>query len=122
VIKRRDFDADSDDDDDRRLRAFAAAAKASANLAPERYRFGRSKVFIAALEPSRATKRLLVDAHRAGYVRLSRADLTQAMPRDLIEESETTYMNATWHLIEVEPREEWSGDRRRTVRPKRRRA
>lgn len=62
------------------------------------HRFGR-KVFISALEPSKTTKQLLVEAHREGLLELSRADLTPAFDRGLVEASETAYLNATFHFV-----------------------
>ena len=84
------------------LENFAAAVKVALARAEPRFRFGRFKVFIAALEPNVATRRLLVEAHRAGLLRLARADLTSAMAPDLVQESEVEYLNATWHLIDTE--------------------
>ena len=95
-----------DPDEDERLRDFAAAAVEAARAVPmsSPYRFGRHKVFLAALDPSSTTKRLLVEAHRKGYLRLARADLTNAMDRRIVRESEVRGGpdNAfEWHLIQV---------------------
>lgn len=81
------------------LRAFAAAALARASLVQEgEFRLGR-KVFVAALEPSKVTKSLLLEAHRAGLLTLTRCDLTQAFDGTVIAESEIAYLNATFHFI-----------------------
>lgn len=47
----------------------------------------------------------LIEAHRKGLLRLSRADLTSAMPRDLIMRSEIKYphANAEFHFVEFKP-------------------
>lgn len=48
-------------------------------------------------------KAKLVAAHREGALRLARADLVAAMDEGLVARSETTYLNATFHFVEVEP-------------------
>jgi hypothetical protein len=86
------------------LTNFAAAVLASIARIDESspLRFNR-KVFIAALEPSKTTKRLLVEAHRAGLLVLSRCDLSQAFSREIQDLSLTTYMNAEFHFIAPVP-------------------
>ena len=42
-------------------------------------------------------KQQLVNAR--GHIRLSRADLVEAMPRELVRSSETSYLNARWHFV-----------------------
>jgi hypothetical protein len=83
------------------LRRFADAVVYAARRAPESYRFCRYKIFIAALHPNQHTRRLLVEAHRAGFLRLARADLTPAMSKRMVKDSEVGYMNAVWHLIDL---------------------
>ena len=113
--RRRDPDSDTRTSAEQRadLKRFADAALSRAERAPARYQFGR-KTFIAALEPSRATKRLLIKAHRAGFLELTRADLTQAFDRRMLDDSEVVYMNATWHF--VSPPRGSSRDVRRRMR------
>lgn len=84
------------------LRNFAAAALAAAACAPEAFRFGRNKVFIAALDLPRAVHDRLVEAHRAGLMRLCRADLVIAMDPKMVEASEVRYLNAEFHLVDLE--------------------
>lgn len=98
---------DDDDDDDACLRSFAHAVQEYLARIPidSPYRFGRHKVFLAALPvlDTRSGRRLLIEAHRAGYLRLSRADLTPAMDRELVRASEIRGGPgdmAEWHLIE----------------------
>lgn len=79
-------------------------------------RFGDERVFIAsvwnaaqagpaALHGSLpAFKARLVEANRAGLLRLHRADLVGAMDEHLVRESETRHINATFHFIEIHPR------------------
>jgi hypothetical protein len=44
-------------------------------------------------------KTRLVEANRDGLLRLSRADLVQAMDPARVTESETHYLNATFHFV-----------------------
>lgn len=46
-------------------------------------------------------KARLVEASRMGLIRLARADLVRAMDPVLVAESETTYLNATFHFVEI---------------------
>jgi hypothetical protein len=96
------------------LPAFAETVKALARTSPPEDRFGDNKVFIAAVW--RASQReagfprmslpefkgRLVEANREGRLRLSRADLVQAMDPNRVAESETHYLNATFHFVLVE--------------------
>jgi hypothetical protein len=71
-------------------------------------------VFIAALwrasqrEPSLQHislpefKQRLVEANAQSFLHLSRADLVQAMDPQLVAESETVYLNATFHFVLLE--------------------
>ena len=71
--------------------------------------FGRSKVFISAIwntgigwdMTESEFKANLVESHRYGFLRLSRADLTPAMDPELVRRSECKYMSAEWHLMSV---------------------
>jgi hypothetical protein len=89
----------------RKIRAAASGTGAR--------RFGPDKVFIASVWESlrndpdvsalgeQGFKRALVEAHRAGTLVLSRADLIAAMdPRD-VAASEIRHLNATYHFIQV---------------------
>ncbi len=96
------------------LAAFAATVRALAAQSPPQDRFHDNKVFIAALW--RATQRephfpqlslsefkqRLVEANSRNLLHLSRADLVQAMDPRLVAESETEYLNATFHFVLLE--------------------
>lgn len=96
------------------LPAFAETVRALVRTSPPEDRFHDNKVFIAAVwrasqrEPGfpRLTlpefKARLVEANRDGLLRLSRADLVQAMDPARVAESETTYLNATFHFVLIE--------------------
>jgi hypothetical protein len=96
------------------LPAFAATVRALAADSPPEDRFHGNKVFIAALwrasqqEPSLQHlsrpefKRRLVEANAQHLLHLSRADLVQAMDPQLVAESETAYLNATFHFVLLE--------------------
>jgi hypothetical protein len=47
-------------------------------------------------------KRQLVQLHRAGLLRLTRADLVGAMDPDLVERSEAKYQDATFHFVALD--------------------
>jgi hypothetical protein len=88
------------------LRAFAAAVLERAAKAAPEHRFGR-KCFLAAIEPSRATAALLIEAHREGLLILSRLDLISAFDphREMVAASEIEWsfgptFKATFHLVE----------------------
>jgi hypothetical protein len=75
--------------------------------------FGPSKIFISHVWQTlqvRGTfpgmteaefKSRLVEANREGLLALSRADLVEAMSPDDVRESETHYLNATFHFLEA---------------------
>jgi hypothetical protein len=96
------------------LPAFAATVKALAADSRPEDRFHGNKVFIAALwrasqrEPSLRHislpefKQRLVEANAQHLLHLSRADLVQAMDPQLVAESETVYLNATFHFVLLE--------------------
>ncbi|MEX1361891.1 MAG: hypothetical protein AB1Z98_02125 [Nannocystaceae bacterium] len=79
-------------------------------------RYGDERVFIASVwqqaraqadplpETLPAFKTRLIEANRAGHVRLHRADLVGAMDPQLVRDSETRHLNATFHFIEIPPR------------------
>ena len=46
-------------------------------------------------------KRQLAEANRAGLLALSRADLVEAMTPEDVRSSETPYLNATFHFVQV---------------------
>jgi hypothetical protein len=96
------------------LTAFARTVRALAASSPPQDRFHDNKVFIAALwraslrEPSfprlslAEFKKRLIEANSRGLLHLSRADLVQAMDPQLVAESETEYLNATFHFVLLE--------------------
>jgi hypothetical protein len=96
------------------LTAFARTVRALAANSPARDRFHDNKVFIAPLWRSSQRelgfprlsllefKRLLVEANSQNLLHLSRADLVQAMDPQLVADSETTYLNATFHFVLLE--------------------
>jgi hypothetical protein len=49
-------------------------------------------------------QRRLVEAHQARLVRLSRADLVEAMPPADVALSETAHLNATFHFVRIDDR------------------
>ncbi len=96
------------------LTAFAATVRALAASSPAEDRFHDNKVFIAALwraslrEPNFPRlalpefKERLVEANSQNLLHLSRADLVQAMDPHLVADSETVYLNATFHFVLLE--------------------
>lgn len=95
------------------LADFAARAVRVARGLPDG-RFGDDKVFISRAwrawqsggqSPSLdlpAFKQHLIEANRAGLLKLSRADLVAAMDPADVRESETHYLNAQFHFILVQ--------------------
>lgn len=95
------------------LAAFAERTLAIARRLPAAGRFGENKAFISHVWRELAGeadfkslsldrfKRRLVDANREGLVRLSRADLVEAMDPAAVEDSATAYENATFHFIRL---------------------
>ena len=95
------------------LADFAAATLSAARACPEGW-FGDNKIFISHVwrqlirEPKFATldaaafKRKLVEANTQALLALSRADLVQVMPPVDVDESATTFQNATFHFINVD--------------------
>jgi hypothetical protein len=93
------------------LPAFASTVKALAAKSSRLARFHDNKVFIAALwratheEPSfprlalSEFKQRLVEANSQNLLRLSRADMVSAMDPQLVTDSETVYLNATFHFV-----------------------
>jgi hypothetical protein len=96
------------------LPTFAATVLALAGGSPPQDRFHDNKVFIAALwrasqrEPNfpRLTltefKQYLVEANSKHLLHLSRADLVPAMDSQLVADSETSHLNATFHFVLLE--------------------
>jgi hypothetical protein len=96
------------------LPVFAATVRALAAGAPPDDRFHDNKVFIAALwrasqrEPNfprvslAEFKQRLVEANSRNLLRLSRADLVQAMDPQLVRDSETAHLNAMFHFVLLE--------------------
>lgn len=96
------------------LDRFASTVKEIARDMSDDGRFGRFKVFIAPIWTRARSAPLfarmseadfkgkLVAAHRAGLLRLTRADLTPAMRRELVAASEVPYLNAAFHFVDLE--------------------
>ncbi len=96
------------------LPVFAATVRALGAGSPPQDRFHDNKVFIAALwrasqrEPNfprlslAEFKQRLVEANSHNLLHLSRADLVQAMDPQLVADSETEYLNATFHFVLLE--------------------
>jgi hypothetical protein len=92
---------------------FIAQVNAAAAAVGADGRVGARKVFIASAwqaysaAPGNAAlglaefKERLVTAHRAGAVVLHRLDYVTGLDRALVEQSEATYLNATFHLLET---------------------
>ena len=95
------------------LSNFASATLSAARACPTGW-FGDNKIFISHAwhqlirEPRFASldaatfKRRLVEANTQGLLALSRADLVQVMPPADVDESATTFQNATFHFINVD--------------------
>jgi hypothetical protein len=93
---------------------FAATVRALAAKSPPQDRFYDNKVFIAPLWQASQRelnfprlsladfKQRLVEANSRGLLHLSRADLVQAMDPQLVADSETVYLNATFHFVLLE--------------------
>ena len=96
------------------LTAFAATVRSLAAKSPPQDRFHDNKVFIAALwratqkEPNfprlslDTFKQRLVEANSHNLLHLSRADLVQEMDSQLVADSATMYLNATFHFVLLE--------------------
>ena len=96
------------------LPAFATTVRTLAANSPLEDRFHDNKVFIAAIwrasqrEPNfpcvslAEFKQRLVEANTQSLLHLSRADLVQAMDPQLVTESETVHLNATFHFVLLE--------------------
>jgi hypothetical protein len=92
------------------LDAFARKVQQLADTSPDVARFYDDRSFIASVydagswaETLDQFKARLVEAHRAGKLRLTRADLVGAMDPTLVERSETGYLSATFHFVVNEP-------------------
>jgi hypothetical protein len=95
------------------LAAFAATVLAAARACATG-RFGENKVFVwhvwrqLAGEPQFPIrslddfKRRLGEANNAGLLRLSRADLVQAMAPEDVERSETKWLDAVFHFVLIQ--------------------
>ena len=83
----------------------------AAYAAEETVKFGAQKAFIASVFDTICNtagiddwphfREQLLRAHKAGHIRLSRADLVPALDRDLVQRSEIRYQNATFHFMEL---------------------
>jgi hypothetical protein len=95
------------------LVAFAERVLNAARRIPSGRRFGDNKAFIShvwrQLQGGEARDRLaleafkvrLLEANREGLVRLSRADLVEAMKPADVQESATACENATFHFVRI---------------------
>jgi hypothetical protein len=92
---------------------LADKAAAKGGLYARRRVFGANvsgtKVYLSALWVEMGTpcdldafKAAMVEFNRRGEIELSRADLVQAMPADVVELSEARYLNATFHFVRVD--------------------
>jgi hypothetical protein len=107
--------SDNDNSKDRRpaLPELAAAVVRAAR-GPEVARFHDDRAFIGSIwEHMRGQvpvggmsledfKDQLVAAHRAGLLRMTRADLVGAMDSDEVQRSEATYLGATFHFVALD--------------------
>lgn len=92
------------------LKDFASKVKTAAVGITGEGRFGRFKVFTCAIKDTWGFRGMsegdfataLVEAHRAGYLRLCRADLIPAMDPGMVKRSEIAYLNARFHFVDVE--------------------
>lgn len=94
------------------LAGFAEAVQEAARTSPTG-RFGDNKVFIAHVwrrlqadgafpgMDEAAFRQRLVEANHEGLLRLSRADLVEAMDPEDVRASEVPYLNATFHFVQV---------------------
>jgi hypothetical protein len=97
--------------------AFASAVVASALASPSGW-FGDNKIFIShvwhQLQSKRdfarldapAFKKRLVEANTLGLVTLARADLVQVLNPVDVDESATTFQNATFHFLVIDRNKE----------------
>ena len=96
------------------LPAFAATVRRLGRDSKPAARFHHDKVFVAALwqslqhEPQlpqltlNEFKQHLIEANTAGLLQLRRADLVQVMDPQLVKDSETQYLNATFHFVLID--------------------
>ncbi len=96
------------------LPAFATRIKRIARTSPPTARFGDNKLFIShawqlfndesddAGMDLASFKHRLVEAHRAGLLVLTRADLVSAMNPDDVRGSQTKYLHAEFHFVLIE--------------------
>lgn len=96
------------------LPMFAATVRRIARDCPPDARFGANKAFVAAVwraaqsehsfpkMPLDAFKAALLDAARAGLLRLEPADMVQSMDAALVADSATAWAGATFHFILIE--------------------
>lgn len=90
-------------------REFAAEMKAAAGRTEQEDRFGEKAFLIAVWGQLDVRggmswpefKRMAVAAQKAGLVKLSRADLVDAMPPELVMPSRIADGNSEWHLVRV---------------------
>lgn len=89
------------------LEAFARRVVAAARTA-RTGRFGEHKVFLSHVHRAiggdlEAFKARAIEAHRAGLLTLSRADLVEAMPAADVRASEALYLGEQFHFVRLEP-------------------
>jgi hypothetical protein len=87
---------------------FAALVKRIARM-PATAKFYEDRAFIASVYehgrwgvPLEEFKDRLIKVHRAGLLRLTRADLVGAMDTNMVQLSEARYMGATFHFVAIE--------------------
>ena len=93
------------------LPMFAELVKHAARM-PDVVKFHDDRAFISSVHdylrrngsrwPLDDFKRRLIDAHRQGLLRITRADLVGAMPRELVQRSEASYGGATFHFVAID--------------------
>jgi len=84
---------------------FASSVLAAAAAAPASHRFG-SKVFISWIIQSlpgtaAEIKARIVAEQRAGRLNLSRCDLVEAFPAEIVRDSECCYLSASFHFVRL---------------------
>ncbi len=93
------------------LPAFALRVRELGYHDPRVVRFHDDRAFLASIYDAGAPwkegleqwKARAVEAHRAGLLRLTRADLVGAMPPDLVRRSEAAHGMATYHFLALDP-------------------
>jgi hypothetical protein len=97
-----------DADDPKDLQAFAKNVISVAR-SPQSKKFHDDRVFIGSVKdlgfprmPRAKFDSMLIEAHRARLLRLTRADLVGAMDQNLVEHSEVKFQSAAFHFIAID--------------------